>query len=636
MATPRIGLTKNTASTTLANRIVNDGANIDALDDGVVLYIQDDIASRPAAGIEGRYFWSTDESLLYYDDGSVWHDVSSYGDVAGPGSFTDSDIAEFDGIKGKIIKDGGLTHANVADAVTKRHAANIWGTKEIDETNIGDGKVPVYRTPSGKYELEARSGGLPYKTVGPYSWCDYETDGSADQSEINTALATGYPVMLVGAISITGSINIPTSGNPELFGSMAVITVASNSADPVIADNSGVISNAKIHDLVIDAGGYSVSGVQCDAGAINCNIYNLTITGITQADSNGKLAIQLSGDVKNCAIHSNYIYNCIVFSGIFCAGFGNVGSTSGNTIYGNRIYRSRAYGTQQTQAIMANNAAITSNVIESWGLKTQDYGTSTGDGIHGERSTILGNIVVGTGHSGIVPGVNCTVCGNRIIAPGANGIDFWYSSYSVISGNQILFPGNNDMGGDWDQSAIDMADHSAFTLVTGNYCNGDAATVADTLAATANNGTNYIRVSDFAKWYSGMRIKIGSSDKYRIDYIDYTNNRIYLTTNLSSTYVSGTAVVGVNCMTVGICVGDNGQSDGTHIVTNNYIYQCITDRYLPFGASMLEYTYIDDYMYTTALPWTYAWNRHYTLHTGGKYYSATYVYGVGTKKVEMS
>jgi len=77
VATPRIGLTKNTASTTLADRIVNDDANIDAMDDGSALYLQDDIASRPAAGIEGRYFWSIDESLLYYDDGAAWHCVAA-------------------------------------------------------------------------------------------------------------------------------------------------------------------------------------------------------------------------------------------------------------------------------------------------------------------------------------------------------------------------------------------------------------------------------------------------------------------------------------------------------------------------------------------------------------------------------
>jgi hypothetical protein len=43
------------------------------------------------------------------------------GDVVGPAGATDSDIAEFDGITGKKIKDGGLTHVNVADAIAKKH-----------------------------------------------------------------------------------------------------------------------------------------------------------------------------------------------------------------------------------------------------------------------------------------------------------------------------------------------------------------------------------------------------------------------------------------------------------------------------------------------------------------------------------
>lgn len=73
MVTARLGLTKNTSATTLADRITNDDANIDAIDDDAALYLQDDIASRPAAGIEGRYFWSTDEGILYYDDGAAWN-----------------------------------------------------------------------------------------------------------------------------------------------------------------------------------------------------------------------------------------------------------------------------------------------------------------------------------------------------------------------------------------------------------------------------------------------------------------------------------------------------------------------------------------------------------------------------------
>jgi hypothetical protein len=56
------------------------------------------------------------------DDVVRLSDLGTY--IFGPASAVDSNIAEFDGTTGKKIKDGGLTHANVADAVTKKHAQN--------------------------------------------------------------------------------------------------------------------------------------------------------------------------------------------------------------------------------------------------------------------------------------------------------------------------------------------------------------------------------------------------------------------------------------------------------------------------------------------------------------------------------
>ncbi len=42
-------------------------------------------------------------------------------DVVGAASSIDSDLMEFSGTTGKKAKDGGLTHANVADAIAKKH-----------------------------------------------------------------------------------------------------------------------------------------------------------------------------------------------------------------------------------------------------------------------------------------------------------------------------------------------------------------------------------------------------------------------------------------------------------------------------------------------------------------------------------
>lgn len=43
------------------------------------------------------------------------------GDVSGPAGATDSNLAEFDTVTGKLLKDGGLSHADVSDAVSKKH-----------------------------------------------------------------------------------------------------------------------------------------------------------------------------------------------------------------------------------------------------------------------------------------------------------------------------------------------------------------------------------------------------------------------------------------------------------------------------------------------------------------------------------
>jgi len=48
----------------------------------------------------------------------------SYGNVAGPASAVDSNIAEFSGTDGKSIKDGGLSHADAASAISLKHTQN--------------------------------------------------------------------------------------------------------------------------------------------------------------------------------------------------------------------------------------------------------------------------------------------------------------------------------------------------------------------------------------------------------------------------------------------------------------------------------------------------------------------------------
>lgn len=86
MTTDRFGMTKSDITTTLLNRNINEGGNVDLIDQYAAMYLQDVIANIPAAGTEGRYFWATDENKLYYDDGAAWNDLAKVPTPATQGS----------------------------------------------------------------------------------------------------------------------------------------------------------------------------------------------------------------------------------------------------------------------------------------------------------------------------------------------------------------------------------------------------------------------------------------------------------------------------------------------------------------------------------------------------------------------
>jgi hypothetical protein len=53
-------------------------------------------------------------------------DVGSItGDVYGPAGSTDSNVAEFDGVTGKKIKDGSITHSSVVDAISGKFSTGL-------------------------------------------------------------------------------------------------------------------------------------------------------------------------------------------------------------------------------------------------------------------------------------------------------------------------------------------------------------------------------------------------------------------------------------------------------------------------------------------------------------------------------
>lgn len=61
-----------------ANDFAGDMQDLaEAADTAFALDTQGTFASRPAAGVAGRYYWATDRKTLYRDDGTQWYVVQS-------------------------------------------------------------------------------------------------------------------------------------------------------------------------------------------------------------------------------------------------------------------------------------------------------------------------------------------------------------------------------------------------------------------------------------------------------------------------------------------------------------------------------------------------------------------------------
>lgn len=96
--------------------------------------------------------------MQVFDTNGALQTSQTGGDVTGPAVAVDSNMAEFDGITGKIIKDSLLTHADVKDAVDKKHT-------EAHGTNHTDGTDDV-ATMSGDAGAGGTKGLVPAQAAG--------------------------------------------------------------------------------------------------------------------------------------------------------------------------------------------------------------------------------------------------------------------------------------------------------------------------------------------------------------------------------------------------------------------------------------------------------------------------------------
>lgn len=140
-----------------------------------VIFTEGTVPATPSAGDQKLYIDSSDHHLKLVNSSGTMVDIqaNAAGDVAGPASATDGNVALFDGTSGKLIKDGGApaiapAYILVQDQKAQNTAgdsvtAGAWRTMTLntivtDDTGVvslGSNQITL---PAGTYYVRGVSG----------------------------------------------------------------------------------------------------------------------------------------------------------------------------------------------------------------------------------------------------------------------------------------------------------------------------------------------------------------------------------------------------------------------------------------------------------------------------------------------
>lgn len=234
------------------------------------------------------------------------------------------------------------------------------------------------------------------------SGCDYTTDGTGDQVEINAALAANQRVFLTGSsYGVSASINIGT--NNWLSGNginATVITAASAMNDDVITTSAGSnVYFSRISDLAIDGNDTNNTSGSC-IYAYQSHTWTMQRLHLVNCADNG---VKFEGDAVNLSIN-NYLLDSRVENthntGVFMWAYAP----------NNHVKNSIVGGTLNNYGIEVNNteAILIGNHVHSAAL---DGIYITGSGTEG---VLVGNISESNGRHGFNLNQNYwTVTGNK-------------------------------------------------------------------------------------------------------------------------------------------------------------------------------------------------------------------------------
>lgn len=119
--TPRLGITEWSDPDDPFTRaqLEHDHEQLENL---VAIDLQGTLAARPAAGIRGRYYYATDNGIVYRDNGATWTSTVAAGPIAGDTTTQAFGDAASNGSSGRSA-DAQHRHGMPANPVTAHVAA---------------------------------------------------------------------------------------------------------------------------------------------------------------------------------------------------------------------------------------------------------------------------------------------------------------------------------------------------------------------------------------------------------------------------------------------------------------------------------------------------------------------------------
>jgi parallel beta-helix repeat protein len=396
----------------------------------------------------------------------------------GSGTLTVSGDSQFNG---NLVVAAGqsltLTGGNTASRPGSPTEGMLYFDTDTDRLlTYANGK---WRADSGEYTIVAATD----STQAEKDSADYVADGTADQTEINSALTAasgGKVLLLAGTYTVSGTITIPSNTTLQGIGSGSTIfSVAGSSSFNLIenSDQTGGNNNITIRNLKIDGNKSNVTGTrdsiefdEVGSGTGTSAVIGFTIDSVNIVNSRTN-GIELI-DVSNSSVLNSSAIN------------GNNIGVNISTAYGLRIANndfSGNAGGENLQLTTVQDSTVSGNILN--GQTVAGSGSLHINGSSTEN-TINNNIINNNVGRGVyISGSTSrnTLSNNVIHDNSQDGLELASAiSYSVIGNNF----NDNDSGGTGSSIFLNNADNA---IIANNFINESGGTEAITISASSDN-----------------------------------------------------------------------------------------------------------------------------------------------------